>query len=129
MLAVDTNVIVRCIVADDPKQSARARTLVTTERIHVSKTVVLETSWVLRRSYGFTAHAVADALRSFFGLPNVELETPRQVDLALTWSEQGMDLADAIHLAASDRCDAMISFDTGFAKIARKVGVLEVRSP
>ena len=46
MNAFDTNIVVRILVDDDPKQRARARTAVVAGG-YISKTVVLETFWVL----------------------------------------------------------------------------------
>jgi predicted nucleic-acid-binding protein len=49
MLAVDTNVLVRLLTGDEPKQAAAARALFAAEPIWIAKTVFLETGWVLRR--------------------------------------------------------------------------------
>jgi predicted nucleic-acid-binding protein len=48
MLAVDTNVVVRYLTADDPEQFARAVAVVEGAETFVSLTVLLETEWVLR---------------------------------------------------------------------------------
>jgi predicted nucleic acid-binding protein len=52
MLAVDTNLIVRYLTGDHPKQSAKARAVIDGEDVFVSTAVALETEWVLRRVYG-----------------------------------------------------------------------------
>ncbi len=49
MLAIDTNVIVRYLVADDREQARRARELIDGGRVFIATTVLLETEWVLRR--------------------------------------------------------------------------------
>ena len=41
MLAVDTNVVVRLLTADEPRQAARARTAFASETIFLPKTVLL----------------------------------------------------------------------------------------
>jgi predicted nucleic acid-binding protein len=46
MLAVDTNVVVRLLTADEPVQAARARAIFERETVLLVKTVVLETQWV-----------------------------------------------------------------------------------
>jgi len=43
MLAVDTNLIVRYLTGDHPKQSAKARAVIDGDNVFVSTTVVLET--------------------------------------------------------------------------------------
>ena len=46
MTAVDTNVVVRLLAQDDPKQTAAARALFSAGSIWIAKTVLLETAWV-----------------------------------------------------------------------------------
>lgn len=129
MHAVDTNVIVRLLTGDDPQQYARAQTLIAREQVYVPMTVLLETEWVLRTAYRFSAPVVAKALRDFAGLPTITLEAPVRFKAALDWFQSGMDFADALHLAASSHCEAMISFDTDLAKIAKRLGAGDVRRP
>jgi len=59
MIAVDTNVVVRFLVRDDPKQAARAAELIRDNQIWISKTVLLETEWVLRSLYRFSPQSLA----------------------------------------------------------------------
>jgi predicted nucleic acid-binding protein len=83
MLAIDTNVIVRYLTGDHPRQSARARDVIDGEAVFVSTTVLLETEWVLRSAYAFDPAQVCKALRSFAGLPRVSLEDPQLAAIAL----------------------------------------------
>ncbi|MGA9866071.1 MAG: type II toxin-antitoxin system VapC family toxin [Acetobacteraceae bacterium] len=128
MLAVDTNVLVRVVTIDDPRQSRRAQDLVDGNDIWVSTTVLLETEWVLRSLYQFTPGQIVAALRNFAGLSRVSLEDATLAAQALDWCEQGMDFADALHLAAAGHCEAFATFDKDCIKIARKAG-LRVREP
>jgi predicted nucleic-acid-binding protein len=122
MLAVDTNIVVRYLTADDPDQSVRARELVNSADIFVSSTVLLETEWVLRSTYRFSAVQIVDSLRSFAGLRQVTLEAPNTVATALDWMAAGMDFADALHLAAAEQCEAFVTFDLQLGRLARRVG-------
>ena len=70
MLAVDTNILARAITQDHPEQTARAATLLRSQEIWISKTVILELEWVLRRSYGFGKSRTLAALRSLAGPPS-----------------------------------------------------------
>ena len=47
MLSVDTNVVVRLLVNDDPQQGERARKLFDSDQIWIGVTVLLESAWVL----------------------------------------------------------------------------------
>ncbi|MGH6949696.1 MAG: type II toxin-antitoxin system VapC family toxin [Vitreimonas sp.] len=129
MRAVDTNVIVRYLTGDHPQQYARARSLVDSVPVFVATTVLLETEWVLRTAYGFTPEAMARALRGFAGLPTVTVQAPKQLKKALDWLEAGMDMADALHLAAAEGCESFVSFDRDLAKVANDVADIAVRAP
>ena len=59
----------RYLVGDDPGQAARARRLIDNNDVFVCTTVLLETEWVLRSVYGFSAVQCAKALSDFAGLP------------------------------------------------------------
>jgi predicted nucleic-acid-binding protein len=128
MLAIDTNIVVRYLTGDDRRQAARARRLIERSRVHVSITVLLESEWVLRSVYGFERDRLARVLTAFAGLPTVSLEDPPLAATALTWVGQGMDFADALHLAKSEGCDGFITFDERLVKAARALGV-KARTP
>jgi predicted nucleic-acid-binding protein len=127
--AIDTNVVVRFLTGDDPNQAARARALIEAGDLFVATTVLLESEWVLRSAYGFSAKRIAGALRDLAGLPGVTLEDPALVARALDWAEAGLDFADALHLARAEGCTAFISFDTKLAKQAGQVAGIQVLAP
>ncbi len=123
MRAVDTNVVVRYLTGDDPDQAARARAAIGAGDIFVSTTVLLESAWVLRSVYGFAGKKVAVALRAFLGLPGVTVESPVLLAEALARTENGMDLADALHLGAAAHCETMRTFDRRFIESAKGLSV------
>ena len=129
MISIDTNVVVRYLVADESEQFRRATALIEGETVFVTMTVVLEAEWVLRANYRLGGPAILNALRKFAGLPSVIVEDPPALAKALDWAEQGMDFADALHLAGSIECEAFASFDRGLARAAAKVGAMAVRAP
>ena len=129
MLAIDTNVIVRYLTGDQPGQFAKAKALIDGEDVFVCTTVLLETEWVLRSVYGYGPAQLAGALRAFAGLPRITLEDPTLAAKALDWMINGVDFADALHLAKAVGCDAFISFDRRFAAAANAVSEVRVREP
>jgi predicted nucleic acid-binding protein len=129
MQAIDTNLIVRYLTGDHPRQSARARALIDSEDVFVCTTVLLETEWVLRSVYGYDAPQLTQAFRAFAGLPHVATEDPGLTAQALDWMESGMDFADALHLAKAQGCDAFVSFDQRFARAANRLSAVKVRTP
>jgi len=127
MLAIDTNIVVRYLAQDHPEQSPRARHLIINNAVWLSSTVLLETAWVLRSAYGLTKQGVLDALEAFSGLPQVHFQDPDQVAKALAWARQGMDFADAVHLAAAQPVDAFVTFDLQLVTAAERAGAGPVR--
>jgi predicted nucleic acid-binding protein len=127
MIAVDTNVIVRLLTRDDEAQYRLAYTLFERAELFVPLTVLLETEWVLRYAYEFAAADVVSALQRLFGLPNVHPEQPLRVAAALAWHAQGLDLADALHLAASQPGEGFVTFDRELALRAGDLGTPPVQ--
>lgn len=127
MLAVDTNVVVRLLTNDDPGQAARAKRLFETESIFLPLTVLLECEWVLRSAYQLASSTIVEMLTRMSGLPNVAVEFPERWANALDWAGQGMDLADALHLASADGTDGFVTFDRKLSKSAAVIGAPAVR--
>jgi predicted nucleic-acid-binding protein len=83
---------------------------------------VLETEWVLRSVYRFERSRIADGIMRLLGLPGIEFEDRPAVARALRWFEEGLDFADALHLASSGRADAFATFDAALRRKARARG-------
>jgi predicted nucleic-acid-binding protein len=128
MLAIDTNVVVRYLTDDHSRQSAKAKAIIEGEDVFVATTVLLETEWVLCSVYGLPADRVVNRLMAFAGLAHVTLEKPAQAAQALAWAQQGIDLADALHLAGAEGCEAFVTFDREFARRANAIGGITARA-
>ncbi len=126
MTAVDTNVLVRLLTEDDPKQAAAARSLFASESIWIAKTVLLETGWVLRSLYGFEDGAIRDAFIKMLGLKNVHIEDEPSVASALALTAHGIELADALHMSSTPPGSAFVSFDQSFVRRATRAGIAGV---
>lgn len=112
MIAIDTNVLVRLLVDDEPEQSRRARRLFERDSIWIGSTVLLETAWVLEAVYERTQDEITASLRAVLGLPNVITETPTAIASALDAVDTGLDFADALHVfCASPEVEAFVTFD------------------
>lgn len=121
MIALDTNVLIRLVVNDHQEQSELAARLVQDNRVFISKTVLLELEWVLRRSYRFDRERIAWFFRQIFEPWNTVIENSEHVATAIEWYSAGCDFGDALHLAG---CGAakMHTFDRNFCKAAREAG-------
>jgi len=128
MTAVDTNVVVRLLTEDDPKQAAAARSLFAAGPIWIAKTVLLEAGWVLRRLYGFEESAIRDAFSRLLGLENVHAEDESSAAAALALTAHGIEFADAMHLSSRPPGSTFVSFDKSFVRDARRAGASKVSS-
>lgn len=124
MIAIDTNVLVRFIVADHPEQFERALRLMRGSDVYIGHTVLLECEWVLRSAYGATRREIATALEGIAGLANVTVESPAVLVDAIKAYRGGMDFADALHVIRANDANVptFSTFDEGLVKRSSKVG-------
>ncbi len=125
MIGLDTNVLVRYVMQDDPRQSPRATRLVESlspeEPGFVPLVAVLELAWVLSGSYGLSRAQVATVLDTLLRSKELVLDRAELVTQALSrYGAQGADLADALieRTAAAAGCSATLTFDAGAIKSA-----------
>lgn len=83
MDAVDTNVLVRLAVGDDPAQTAAAETFVQ-RGVWVSHLVIAETVWVLRSVYGLGPDRIAEAVAMLLDHPQLAIQERDVVAAALS---------------------------------------------
>ena len=120
MRAIDTNVLVRALVRDEPAQSARAQALMSEHDIFIPVTVMLELEWVLRSHYAYAPKLVAQALAKITALGNVVVGERAAVLAATARVAQGWDFADALHHALSEGCDDFATLDADLARRASR---------
>ncbi|SKA92697.1 Predicted nucleic-acid-binding protein, contains PIN domain [Thiothrix eikelboomii] len=118
MIAVDTNILVRLLVQDDPIQANKAEQLFANHPVFIADTVILETEWVLRHAYKLAAADRHSGLNALLGLDTVFVRDQRAIQQALDWFQNGMNFADAWHLALSQHCEQFASFDQKLIKKA-----------
>jgi len=120
--ALDTNVLARFFVDDpDDEQAAPQRPAAIaalSERAFVPVTVLLEFEWVLRGFYEFSSAEILRVLKALFGLEHISIEDRGKALAALDAYAEGLDFADALHLARSARATGFVTFDRRLAKAA-----------
>jgi predicted nucleic-acid-binding protein len=94
VIAVDTNVLVRLLVRDDPQQFAIATSVLeqaaeNDERCYLPDAVLCETAWVLATSYGATRSDILAALTRIAAEPRYVLDDPEGLAEALRAYERG----------------------------------------
>jgi predicted nucleic-acid-binding protein len=126
MKAVDTNVLVRFLVNDDPAQANAVRELFATaerqrEAYWVPVLVVMEAIWVLQSAYGVDRSELIATLNDLLLLPVLEFEDRAAVQHMLAGAvENAGDLPDLL-IAETARlagCESTLTFDKKAARAA-----------
>ena len=123
MIALDTNLLARLLLQDDAAHHARVKTLLESDQVFTAPvTVFLELVWVLEAN-DCAPTDIERGLNLLLGLNNFKPPQAGAVQAALSRYAQGMDFADALHLALSTSDDAFMTFDKAFVRKAAKLGV------
>ena len=124
MIAVDTNVLVRILVNDDPGQVALARKLLddcgSAKPLFVSNIVIIELVWVLLSSYRYSRRTLSEALGVLLASPEVTLERSSAVRKAVAaFRDSKADFADCLiaQAALSAGCEYTATFDVDAGKL------------
>ena len=125
MTGLDTNVLVRYVMQDDPSQSPRATRLIESLNADdpgfVPVVVLVELVWVLSGSYGLDRSQVATVLATLLRSKELVVDRADLVTQALKrYSTAGADFGDALieRLASAAGCSATMTFDAGAVKSA-----------
>ena len=129
MIAVDTNVVIRLLMRDDETQYAQSLALFKTKSIFLCDTVILEAEWVLRCSYLFRPTEVNKLLSWLIGLPNVQVADANRLTRTLQWHIDGLDFADAFHLACYQQCSILYTFDKKFIRRGQPLTKIRILEP
>lgn len=118
MIALDTNVLVRFLVRDDPQQAAEASALFAGLSVDnpawLCREVLVELVWVLERAYRLPRTDIAGAIDGLLAAQEVVVESPDRIGLAVErYRQGGAGFSDhLIALAArAEGCHATFSFD------------------
>lgn len=95
-IAVDTNILVRVVLQDEPQQAELANNLLRQASvIIVSLPCLCELVWVLRRGVKLSDEKIILVLQRLLDIQNVEVNRPA-VENGLRLLQKGGDFADAI---------------------------------
>jgi predicted nucleic-acid-binding protein len=126
MKAIDTNVLIRFLIKDDPQQAEIVYRLFknvesSKEKLFLPITVVLETIWVLESAYKIPRQEISDAIGELLLMPMLQFESQSAiVGFVNTAKETEIDLSDILiaHSALFAGCECTLTFDkhaSGFA--------------
>lgn len=125
MTGLDTNVLVRYLMQDDPRQSPMANRLIESLTAEapgfVPVVVLIELVWVLTGSYGLGRTQVATVLGTLLRSKELVIDRAELVAQALKrYGTSSADFADALieRLASAAGCAVTMTFDAGAVKAA-----------
>ncbi|HEY0510678.1 MAG TPA: type II toxin-antitoxin system VapC family toxin [Thermoanaerobaculia bacterium] len=121
MRGIDTNILVRFLVRDDPEQAQTVRSLferaeIENDRFHVSSIVLCELVWVLRSRYRLGREDVCSILDALLDIGLLQIQDRDLARRALAEFRQGpADFSDYL-IGWQDRragCEETLTFDGG----------------
>jgi predicted nucleic-acid-binding protein len=122
MKAIDTNLVIRLLLDDDPVQSAAVKALLGSGGVVISPAVLLETLWVLESRFGASDDVLLDTVAAIARFSSVAIGRPERVAEFFRVWRGGLDSEDAAHLAFADDVDAFVTFDRASVRRAKKLG-------
>jgi predicted nucleic-acid-binding protein len=119
MIGLDTNILVRYLVRDDPAQTAIAtdifeHRLTLANPGFVSVVAMVEIAWVLDRAYGFPSNEIAVAIERILQTDVLVVESEQEVFTAMTALKDRLgSFADSLIAALSAKagCRSILTFD------------------
>ena len=119
MPALDTNVLIRFLVKDDPKQAGEVERFIhhyvgTEATLFIPLSVTLETEWVLRSVYKFQKHSVMELFVNLLETRELNFQDEASVESAIfLYRDNNVDFADCLHVATAFTHDhlPLMSFD------------------
>jgi len=123
VIGVDTNILVRFLVQDDPRQSEAARSLFARcsvrEPAFIGREALIETVWVLESAYGLPPSRVAPVILGLLEAEEIVVEAAEDAVVAVEAYGAGLaDFADHMIVAAARRagCPTLYTFDRKAAR-------------
>ena len=125
MKGIDTNVLIRFLVNDDPRQSKMAHELfkqteLSRDRLYVSNMVLLETLWVLESAYEVDRESLLETLNELLLMPVLAFESRELMQAVLMSARTGKaDLSDLFigYAAQLAGCETTLTFDRQAARL------------
>ena len=106
MPALDTNVLVRYLIADDKKQFETARQFIeeaiTNETLFIPVSVSVELEWVLRSLYEVKKAMIITTFNRLLESREIEFQEESAIEIALSlYADNNADFADCLHIASA----------------------------
>lgn len=117
MIVLDTNILLRLITKDIPKDAAKVQKLINIEKeVFVPDVVFPEIEYNLTKIYSYTRVQIANVFGFLNGLPNIDISLESRLAIKL-FMETKLDMADCI-IAAYAKGQQLASFDRELLKVS-----------
>ncbi|WP_247138409.1 PIN domain-containing protein [Neorhizobium sp. BETTINA12A] len=123
MIGIDTNVLLRFLMTDDPKQYESAveffRSRSAENPAYISLFVFTEACWVMRKSYGYKNQEIASVFRGLLESRELVFEDSDFIEIMFLADGFGkFDVADYLiaELAKRIGCSKTVTFDKTAAR-------------
>ena len=127
MILVDTNILLRLVLNDNPTLSPKARIIF--ERISsgevdslITLLTISEVVYTLERSYKIPKREIVESLSKLFNILNLKVEKQKLIQRTFTiYVSKNISFPDSYHVAymESKRLNQIYSFDTDFDKFPK----------
>jgi len=122
---LDTNVLIRYLVQDDPKQARAAEKFIiqfanSEATLFIPISVTLESEWVLRSVYLFSKESIIGVFISLLEAREMQFQDEASVERAIfLFREHNVDFADCLHVATAFTHDHLpvVSFDKQASRV------------
>lgn len=117
MIGLDTNVVIRYLVQDEPRQAVVAASMIDglreDEPAFLSLVTIVEIHRVLRSTYQLDADRCVDLLGGLLDAREFRIGQAEIVRRAVVLARQGVDFADAViaELGRAAGCERTVTFD------------------
>ena len=120
----DTNVLVRAVIGDDPRQGSAAQAqLASAEVVALTLPALCEFVWVLAQGYKIPMSGIAETIRDFIDAENAVVNRPA-VEAGLALLEAGGDFADGVIAYEGNwlGAETFVTFDKRAVKLMKASG-------
>ncbi len=121
MISIDTNILLRFLLKDDPALSPKALEIISANDCFVTRAALTEVVYTLESYYRSARADIGHALDALLSLRRVSIEDRAVTERVVSWYKGGMDFGDAMIAASSHGAEHVETFDRDFARLARKL--------
>lgn len=127
MIGVDTNILARWVLRDDPAQSIIADEIMTGP-IEISTSVFLEFGWLMQSVFRLSRSALADSMSAILSIELASIADREGLRWAIERYRSGGDWGDMIHLISLQTAKSFATFDLEIEKAAGPASPVQIKT-